>query len=171
MGCGVTRVFRFSILPHHISSGAKVSTPQEAIALKFIGSFRESWPKDLDATVALLAEDAVFQLVVPTSPPIRGRAVIKADILRMKKRVPEQTHELKAVGSGGNAVFVERIDHLLVNKRWAKIPIVGVFEVGTDGLITEWREYMDLAHVAREYGTPIELILRSFEPRGSSPSP
>jgi len=144
-----------------------MSSNAQEIVLEFIGAFGDSWPKDLDATLGLLAEDVTYQLVVPTSPPYEGRAAVKDEILGMMKRVPDQNHEMKNVASNGRTVFTERVDHTLINGKWTTLPIVGVFDVNEAGQITSWREYMDLVHVSREYDTPLDRILRGFEPRKS----
>lgn len=61
----------------------------EQIVLDFIGAFRESWPKDLDVALAPLAEDAYYQLAVPSFAPVKGRAAIKAELeLLQPSRMP-----------------------------------------------------------------------------------
>ena len=52
---------------------------EEAVALEFIGYFRDTWPADFDAPLSLVTEDAYYQSVVPVTAPIRGKAAIKRD--------------------------------------------------------------------------------------------
>ena len=42
----------------------------EAIVRAFIGAFRDSWPADFDTALTPLADDASYQIVVPTVAPI-----------------------------------------------------------------------------------------------------
>src|SRR6202161_300853 len=111
---------------------------EEKIVTDFIGQFRDSWPADLDAALRALAEEAYYQIVVPTIAPIRGRANVLAELRMMKEKIGPQRHEMKAVVSGGNCVFTERIDHSQRNGKWSAIPLVAVFEVNSAGKITAW---------------------------------
>src|SRR3546814_12951916 len=47
---------------------------EEKIVLEFISAYRDSWPDDMAAALLPLAEDAYYQIVVPTIPPEIGRA-------------------------------------------------------------------------------------------------
>jgi limonene-1,2-epoxide hydrolase len=136
----------------------------EAIVRAFIGAFRDSWPADFDAALAPLADDASYQIVVPTIAPIHGRGAIKAELLRMKAKVAEQKHEMKHVAASGGTVFTERVDQSLRNGRWVAIPLVAVFEVDATGRITAWREYLDLGHAAQQHGMSFEALQQSLLP-------
>jgi limonene-1,2-epoxide hydrolase len=138
-------------------------TKQEKIVLDFIDAFRVSWPPDLAAALEPLAEDAYYQIVVPTIPPVRGRAEILAELQLMKVRVLDQRHEMKAWGSNGNTVFTERVDYSLRNNKWTPIPLVAVFDLNDAGEIIAWREYLDLVNTARSHGMPVEELLRSLK--------
>jgi limonene-1,2-epoxide hydrolase len=137
-------------------------TKQERIVLDFIGAYRDSWPADLKAALSPLAEDAYYQIVVPTIRPIHGRDQILAEHQLMKVKCEDQKHEMKAVGSRGNVVFTERVDYSKRNGKWTPIPLVAVFELNDAGEITAWREYLDLANTAREHGIAVEELLASL---------
>jgi limonene-1,2-epoxide hydrolase len=139
-----------------------MTTEQEAVVLEFIGHFRDDWPADLEAPLALLAEDVVYQVIVPVTEPIRGRAAVKAEWEQMMQRVSSQKHDMLAVGSGGRFVFTERVDHALMRGNWADIPLVAVFEVGDDGTITSWREYLDAGSVAAQHGMSLDDLRASL---------
>lgn len=128
----------------------------EQIVLDFIGAFRESWPKDLDVALAPLAEDAYYQLAVPSFAPVKGRAAIKAELELMQKTVTGQRHDMKAVAASGNTVFTERCDWSFRNERWVPIPLVAVFVLNAAGQIAEWREYLDPGHAAKLHGMSME---------------
>jgi limonene-1,2-epoxide hydrolase len=138
-------------------------TKQERIVLDFIDAYRESWPADLAAALEPLAEDAYYQIVVPTIPRVLGRAQILAEHLLMKEKVLDQKHEMKAFGSNGNTVFTERVDYSLRNGKWTPIPLVAVFELNDAGKIVAWREYLDLVNTARSHGIEIDELLRSLK--------
>jgi limonene-1,2-epoxide hydrolase len=135
---------------------------QEAVVRQFIDAFRDSWPDDFDAPLALLAEDATYQVIVPITDPIQGREAIKAEWEQMKQRVTDQRHEMKAVASNDEVVFTERVDHALMNGHWASIPLVAVFEVSA-GKIVRWREYLDASNVARQHGMTLDELRASVE--------
>jgi limonene-1,2-epoxide hydrolase len=132
-------------------------TPEQTVR-DFIDAFRVSWPSDFDAALAPLADDASYQIAVPTLAPIHGRAAIKSELLRMKTRVADQKHVMKNVAAAGNIVFTERVDSSLRNGRWVDIPLVAVFELNDGGQITAWREYLDLGHAAQQHGMTFEAL-------------
>lgn len=134
-------------------------TRQEEIVLNFIGAYRDSWPADLAAALEPLAEDAYYQIVVPTIAPIVGRDRILAEHLLMKQKSTEQRHDMKSWGSNGNTVFTERMDWSRRNGKWSPVPLVAVFELNEAGQIIAWREYLDLINISKSHGmAPDELI-------------
>jgi limonene-1,2-epoxide hydrolase len=137
---------------------------EEAVALEFIGYFRDTWPKDFDAPLALVTEDAYYQSVVPTTAPIRGKKAIKAKWEAIREKYGDQKHKMIASGSTGSFVFTERIDYSHTNGTWVSIPLVAVFEVNAEGKIHAWREYLDLGNVARQSNMTSEEIQASLQP-------
>jgi limonene-1,2-epoxide hydrolase len=135
-----------------------MSMSPEQTVRQFIDAFRVTWPSDFDVALAPLSEDASYQIVVPTIAPIRGRATIKAELLRMQTRVADQKHVMKHVAASGNTVFTERVDSSLRNGHWVDIPLVAVFELNDRGQIAVWREYLDLGHAAQQHGMTFEAL-------------
>lgn len=135
---------------------------EEGIALEFIGHFRDGWPEDLDVPLRLVSEDCYYQSIVPTTDPIRGKAAIKAKWQRIKADYGDQRHEMLGVGSSDRLVFTERTDYTCPDGRWASIPLVAVFEIGPEGLITAWREYLDGGNVARQIGVNVADLEQSL---------
>jgi limonene-1,2-epoxide hydrolase len=130
----------------------------EIIVRRFIDAFRLTWPVDLDVALAPLTDDATYQIAVPAFAPIQGRAAIKAELVHMQTRVVQQKHDMKNVAASGNVVFTERVDWSFSKDRWVSIPLVAVFELNDAGRITAWREYLDVAAVAKQHEmTPAEL--------------
>lgn len=138
-------------------------TPEQTVR-DFIDAFRVSWPSDFDAALAPLAEDASYQITVPTIAPIRGRAAIKAELLRMKAKVADQKHVMKNVAASGKVVFTERVDSSWRNGHWVDIPLVAVFELNERGEIASWREFLDLANVAHKHGMSVETLCQTLIP-------
>lgn len=138
-------------------------TRQERIVLDFIGAYRESWPTDLRAALQPLSEDATYQIVVPTTEPVRGRDNILKCHTDMKVRVTDQKHEMKAFGSRGNTVFTERVDYSLDGGHWTSIPLCAVFDLNDHGEIVAWREYLDLANTARQHGMAAERMVEMLK--------
>ncbi len=137
-------------------------TPEQTVR-RFIDAFRITWPADFDTALAPLAEDAIYQIVVPTIAPIQGRAAIRSELLRMKAKVADQKHVMKNVAASGNVVFTERVDSSLRNGHWVDIPLVAVFELNARGEIATWREFLDLANVARNHGMTVDALCQSLK--------
>ncbi len=139
------------------------NTPQEQIVLDFIAAYRDTWPADLGEALRPLAEDAYYQIVVPTIPPVHGRDRIREEHELMKVKVLDQKHEMKSYGSRGNTVFTERVDYSLRNDKWTAVPLVAVFDLNDTGEIIAWREYLDLANTARSHGMTVDDLMRSLD--------
>ncbi|MDB5686331.1 MAG: hypothetical protein JWR77_920 [Rhizorhabdus sp.] len=135
---------------------------EEAIALEFIGYFRDTWPADFDAPLRLVSEDCYYQSIVPTTDPICGKAAIKAKWERIKAQYGDQRHDMKGVASSDTLVFTERTDWSHTNGKWVSIPLVAVFEIGPDGKIVAWREYLDGGNVARQIGMDVKDLEQSL---------
>lgn len=138
-------------------------TRQEEIVLNFISAYRDSWPVDLALALEPLAEDAYYQIVVPTIAPVVGRDKILAEHLLMKQKVADQRHDMKAWGSNGNTVFTERVDWSLRNDKWSPVPLVAVFDLNDAGQIIAWREYLDLIHISRSHGITADELIESLD--------
>lgn len=50
----------------------------------------------------------------------------------------------------GQVVFNERIDRFQIGSGWLELPLVGLFEIDDDGLISLWRDYFDLGSYQRQ---------------------
>jgi limonene-1,2-epoxide hydrolase len=57
--------------------------------------------------------------------------------------------EIRALVSDGRTVLVERRDHIAMGSKQVLMEVVGVFEIGDDGLIARWSEYYDLQSVRK----------------------
>lgn len=103
----------------------------------FIAGFNRM---DLDASFTLLADTVVYHNI--PMQPLRGRDAARAFLGQLPFDAAEWiTH---AIAANGNTVLTERTDRFRVNGRWVEIRVMGAFEV-TDGRITAWRDYFDMA--------------------------
>lgn len=130
-----------------------MSNPNEQTILDLIATFADGWPASLDKTMSYLAEDAYYQMAVPATDPIRGKVAIRAEIQGMIDKYASNRSELKAMASNGPFVFTERLDAALTERGWLQIPLVAVFELNDQHLITAWREYLDIGCVVKQQGS------------------
>ena len=118
---------------------------------------------------ALLAEDVVWQVNVPSSPVVTGRHAARDEIVRQNTvstgMLPGS--ELRMIGSTEDTVFTERVDVVEVFGRRATFRIAGIFEV-RDGKIAAWREYFDTADAARQLGADPNRFYEGLGERGST---
>lgn len=130
--------------------------PNERVVRDFIAEFEHSWPTTFDRALSFLAEDASYQMVVPTIAPVKGKAAIREALEAMKIKVADQKHDMIAVACAGDVVFTERLDYSLRKDEWVPIPLVAVFRVNSAGKIADWKEYLDLFHNMRQHGLSFE---------------
>ena len=106
-----------------------------------IRNFMDSWE---DATVEKLAgffrEDAVCKDPRGAHSGLDAIKKLWESDLQM---APSTTVDIKSIASNGGTVMVERVDTFPIQGKPFGFEIVGVFEVGSDGLITRWQEYYD----------------------------
>jgi limonene-1,2-epoxide hydrolase len=107
-------------------------------------AFVDHWNRrDIDAIVAALSEDVVYQNV--PLPEMNGHAQVRAFItpnLRRVTRMHWVVHNL-AVTADGTRVFTERTDSFHFGDRAVHVPVMGIFEF-RDDLIRAWRDYADV---------------------------
>lgn len=95
---------------------------------------------DVDAALALMSEDAVYQNV--PLPPDRGRAAVGRTLRRMMGVGSGFRVEYHNIAANGPVVLTERTDVLSIGRIDAAFWVCGTFEVH-DGLITLWRDRFD----------------------------
>ena len=60
--------------------------------------------------------------------------------------------EMLAIASSGNVVLTERIDRFVLGGKSIAIPVMGTFELTTDGKIKAWRDYFDMQQFMSQMG-------------------
>ena len=104
-------------------------------------------------------EDAVYHNI--PMEPVTGRDAIREFIagftaafggidFRVHRQVTDGGQSPNAEESSG-VVMNERIDVFTLNGVVVELPVVGVFEI-TDGKITTWRDYFDMAPIQAAAG-------------------
>ena len=101
---------------------------------------------DWDRVVDTFAQDGILQ-IVPLEP-YSGRAAIKAHLDQIASGIEKLDFSIKHLNAIGHTVLFERVDEFIYKGRAASVPVVGVMEV-SDGHVKAWREYMDLATMAK----------------------
>lgn len=103
----------------------------------------------IDTGMDLLAED-VFYHNIPMEP-MKGREAVRvfAHEFGMGSSL-EVDWQLVAIAESGDVVLTERVDIFKTAEgKQISIPLMGSFRV-RDGLISEWRDYFDLADLQRQ---------------------
>jgi limonene-1,2-epoxide hydrolase len=99
--------------------------------------------QDIDGACELVTDDVEYDNV-PMGKNI-GPEGIKAVLVPMVAGVDQVEFVIHRQVARGQVVMNERSDRFLVNGTWLDLPVMGVFEVDADGLITLWRDYFDLS--------------------------
>jgi len=98
--------------------------------------------RDIEGIAGCFAADAVYHNI--PMEPVRGKDAIKASLAPFVGMASEVQFEVLRSVTEGNIVMNERIDRFNIGGKWLTIAVMGVFEVGPNG-ITAWRDYFDLA--------------------------
>ena len=119
-------------------------TRDEAVAL--FERRRDAWlAEDLDGYLAMFAEDVA--LVLPTGPPVRGRAQYDALVRRAAAATRPVRFDFHRIATDGPFVLAEWTIELAVRADGRRITYDGMSscEVDASGRIVMWREYYDPA--------------------------
>ncbi len=132
---------------------------------QLIRSFCDAWGDgtassrpDVEKILAMMAEDAVWQLWVPGGPTIKGRAALRSEIQRQMSYVTHNRCVIRHMVSSDHIVMTEREDYAVSSGVPMPHSIVAVYELNEEGLITAWREYLDTADLARKKGVPMDQV-------------
>ena len=115
--------------------------------------------QDVRAMCALMSEDFVWQINVPSAPVIVGRDAARAEIERQNtvSTGMQPGSEVRSIASNEDTVFTERLDVVGIAGKTISFHINGVFEV-RNGEICAWREYFDSADPAQRLGIDPKLF-------------
>lgn len=99
---------------------------------------------DIDAALALLAEDIVYQNV--SLPKAQGKEAVAKQLALMGRYCTAFEAINHRIVGDGNTVLTERTDIIEVGKIRSEFWVCGTFEV-RDGRIVLWRDYFDWANL------------------------
>lgn len=104
--------------------------------------------RDFDTAMAFLSEDVVYDNI-PIGAVV-GREKVRGVLSGGTTAAADQIEwVVRHQVAQGNVVMNERIDRFHINGSWLEIPVTGVF-VLQNNLISEWRDYFDLADFRRQ---------------------
>lgn len=114
------------------------SADARAVVVEFV----DAWNRmDFDAIIGALDERIVYHNV--PLQPLSGIEAVR-DYLQRAWRFDAVDWRVHNIAVDGNVVLTERSDDFVINGQPVSLPVMGTFEV-TDGRITAWRDYFDLA--------------------------
>ena len=103
--------------------------------------------KDLDAAIALLADDVEYDNV--PMGKVHGAEEVRRTLGPMISAASTIDWVVHRQASEGPLVFNERLDRFEMPFGWIEVAVNGVWEVH-DGRITLWRDYFDEASYRRQ---------------------
>ena len=100
--------------------------------------------RDPEVLRAFFSDDVVYHNI-PMEPAegIEATMAVIDMFISMCEALEFEVHHL---ASDGETVLTERSDIFSINGKSAPLPVMGAFHV-TDGKITAWRDYFDMAQV------------------------
>ncbi|MFB8009242.1 SgcJ/EcaC family oxidoreductase [Nocardia sp. NPDC056000] len=109
-----------------------------------------AWAKpDPDHIASFFTEDAVYHNI--PMEPVVGRQAIRDFIAGFAAALDGIDFTIHRQLVTGNLVMNERTDTLRTPAAATDLPVMGTFEI-TDGKISAWRDYFDLAPITRAFG-------------------
>ena len=133
---------------------------EEKLVLKFMEHV-DGREQDVDAMTALMADDIVWQINVPTWKPRVGREVARAEIASQNTTSTADCRAVRCCTSPPTTT-ASSLRKESASSRWREkritLRINAVFEV-VDGKIAAWREYYDRVDLARQLGIDPNLVV------------
>lgn len=130
---------------------------------KFIADFCDAWgdgtlerKPDVEKILSMMAEDAEWQLWVPGGPVIKGREDLRAEFERQKTFMRNNKCNIINITSSDTVVMTERKDDAIIYGRNAPHHMVAVYVLNEEGLIQEWREYLDMVDLTQKMGVTVD---------------
>ncbi len=116
---------------------------------KVVRDFCTAIPRrDLEELLGFFSSDAVYHNI-PIAPVV-GHDAIRAILGQFLSPASEAEFELRGIASSGNTVYTERLDRFVLNGKPVELPVMGAFEVNSEGQITAWRDYFDMAMFTKQ---------------------
>ncbi len=114
-------------------------------AEKIVREFCAAWGRaDLDHIMGAFTDDAVYHNI--PMPALKGRAEIENFIKGLFATNSDGVDfDIKHQVTSGAVVLNERVDSMTIGDKGVALPVCGVFELTSDGKISAWRDYFDMA--------------------------
>ena len=121
-------------------------------AIDTVRTFIDHWNSgDMEAMYAMCAEGITWHNI--PMEPIEGKAAMREAVAGFMANVAACQWDIHAIAAEGDVVLTERTDAFeLKDGRRAAIRVMGTFELDSDGLISDWRDYFDMGEFQREFG-------------------
>ncbi|WP_380879603.1 hypothetical protein ACFB49_23190 [Sphingomonas sp. DBB INV C78] len=107
---------------------------------------------DVEKILSMMAEDAEWQLWVPGGPIVKGKAALREEIERQKRIATNNKCNEVNILSSDVMVMQERSDTAMILGKPCPHQMVAIYEFDEQGLISRWREYLDMADLTRKMG-------------------
>lgn len=133
---------------------------QEDIVARFMtlwGDGTAERKPDIDGILAMMSEDAEWQLWVPGGPVVKGKAALREEIERQIRIATNNKCNIVNVVSNDRMVMQERSDFAIILGKPCPHQMVAIYELDEAGLISRWREYLDMADLTRKMGVTEEF--------------
>jgi limonene-1,2-epoxide hydrolase len=112
----------------------------ESVVRDFCTAFSR---RDIDEILAFFSENAVYHNI-PIAPA-EGREAIRAMLAQfVGPATTAARFEVRNLSASGSLVLTERVDSFTINGKDVAVPVMGIFEVNSDGKISAWRDYFDM---------------------------
>jgi limonene-1,2-epoxide hydrolase len=145
--------------------------PPQGPQQTFIEAFCDAWGDgtatsrpDVDRIVAMMAPDAQWRLWVPGGPLVQGRDALRAEINRQIAYSGHNKCNTVHAVSNDHVVIQERSDWAVLLGRPCPHQMIAIYELGDDGLIVRWREYINMADLDRKRGVKAEVAHAQITP-------
>jgi limonene-1,2-epoxide hydrolase len=131
---------------------------EEKLVLEFL-SHGHGHDMDVDGMTAMMADDIVWQVNVPTWKPVVGREAAREELARQNTISTGDLpgNEVLNMTSNDRVVLQERTAIFEMADKRITMRLAAAFEI-VDGKIAAWREYYDSVDIARQLGVdPMSL--------------
>lgn len=120
-------------------------------AQEIVRSFCEAVPRrDPKELAGFFSADAIYHNI-PIAP-VTGPEEIEKMLGQFLGPASEAEFEVLTLAVDGHRVLTERVDRFTIGDKRIELPVMGTFEVGSDGKITAWRDYFDMAQFTSQMG-------------------
>ncbi len=120
----------------------------EAENIDIINRFCADWAgADIPKILDYFTDDAVYHNM--PIQPVQGKDAIRGMIEQFMAPFEKADWQVKHIAAAGDVVLTERVDRFMGPDKNMSLQVMGVFDL-TNGKISAWRDYFDLAEWMRQ---------------------